>query len=68
MTSFLRIVGAACLAALLTGCAYKSLKAPCAPDEDAAALSYAEPPQPTVPAAFLPFDSCGPMRPIEERR
>ena len=68
MTIILRCCFLGLLGAALAGCAYKPLKAPCAPDEDAATLAYAGPSPSTVPAAFLPFDSCGPMRPIEERR
>jgi len=60
----------ACVAAAallsLGGCAYAPLKAPCAPDEDAAALSYAEPPRASVPLplTFPLRDACGPMRPV----
>ena len=58
------LVSAALLS--LGGCAYAPLKAPCAPDEDAAALSYAEPSGPAlVPPLNFPLrDACGPMRPI----
>ncbi len=57
-----------CLAAaallLLGGCAYAPLKAPCAPDEDAAAISYADTPRLSSPLTFPLRDACGPMRPI----
>ena len=48
----------------LGGCAYAPLKAPCAPDEDAAALSYAEPPRAPLSFTFPLRDACGPLRPI----
>lgn len=54
----------ALFAALLGGCAYKPLKAPCAPEEDGAALAFTETPARKTPEAFTSLDTCGPMRPI----
>jgi hypothetical protein len=52
------------IALALSGCAYKPLKAPCAPDEGGTPLAYSDlPPQPQ-PEAFAHLDGCGPMRPI----
>jgi hypothetical protein len=50
---------------MLSGCAYKPLKAPCSPDEGGQPLAYA--PQSAgspMPEAFWSLDSCGPMKPI----
>lgn len=52
------------VAVLLAGCAYKPLKAPCAPDEAGAPLAYAEPVPRSVPEPFRTLDRCGPMKPI----
>ncbi len=49
---------------VLTGCAYKPLKAPCSPDEGGTPLAYVEQQKPKIPDAFTALDSCGPMRPI----
>lgn len=48
----------------LAGCAYKPLKAPCAPDEAGTPLAYSDVAPPAVPEAFQRLDRCGPMRPI----
>ena len=48
---------------VLAGCAYKPLKAPCAPNEGGAPLSYAEP-KTSEPEPFRALDRCGPMKPI----
>ena len=66
MTAWLRAGLASAALLSLGGCAYAPLKAPCAPDEDAAALSYAEPSKPllSLPLAFPLHDACGPLRPI----
>ena len=50
---------------LVSGCAYKPLKAPCGPDEGNQPLAYA-PNQliPTIPKPFRELDICGPMKPI----
>ncbi|WP_245504430.1 hypothetical protein [Lichenihabitans psoromatis] len=48
----------------VSGCAYKPLKAPCAPDEGGAPLAYAPAPSNTTPEPFRSFDRCGPMRRI----
>ena len=57
------IAAITCLA--LSGCAYKPLKAPCAPDEDDRPLSYTDgPPAPTTPEPLRALDACGPMKPI----
>ena len=51
-------------AVALSGCAYKPLKAPCAPDEGGVPLAYA-PAFPTAsPEPFRALDRCGPMRRI----
>jgi hypothetical protein len=47
---------------ILSGCAYKPLKAPCSPDEAGAPLAYAEP-KPS-PEPFRSLDGCGEMKPI----
>ncbi|MDF2119200.1 hypothetical protein PY365_26895 [Roseiarcaceae bacterium H3SJ34-1] len=52
------------VAVALSGCAYKPLKAPCAPDEGGTPLAYSDMPAPTQPEAFESLDRCGPMRPI----
>jgi hypothetical protein len=52
------------VAAALSGCAYKPLKAPCSPDEGGTPLGYADMQAPTQPEAFKSLDRCGPMRPI----
>ena len=63
----LRVAGVAAVAMALAGCAYKDLKAPCAPDEGRRApLAYAEPPSPPEP--FEETDACGPMTPINKGR
>ena len=50
---------------LLSGCAYKPLKAPCGPDEGGQPLAYApEAPLPAGPEPFISPGSCGPMKPI----
>lgn len=54
------IAALACL--VVSGCAYKPLKAPCAPDEDDQPLSYSE--TPPTPEQFRALDACGPMKPI----
>jgi len=66
MTRMLRAGFAFAALLALGGCAYAPLKAPCAPDDDAAALSYAEPSRPllSLPLAFPLHDVCGPLRPI----
>jgi len=66
MTAWLRAGLASAALLALGGCAYAPLKAPCAPDEDAAALSYAEPSKPLLspPLAFPLHNACGPMRAI----
>jgi hypothetical protein len=52
----------------LSGCAYKPLKAPCAPDEGGLPLAYADPPPaPLTPELFRTLDACGPMKPIGPR-
>lgn len=56
------LVMAAALA--VSGCAYKPLKAPCAPDEGGAPLAYAPAHPNTTPEPFRSFDQCGPMRRI----
>ena len=57
------IVAAICVA--LSGCAYKPLKAPCAPDEGDQPLAYTDAPAaPASPEPFRTLDSCGPMKPI----
>jgi hypothetical protein len=61
MTVRLTILSIAALA--LAGCAYKPLKAPCAPDEGGAPLAYAEPNVSAV-EPFRALDHCGPMKPI----
>ncbi len=57
------IIGAAVCVAL-SGCAYKPLNAPCAPDEGGQPLAYAESPTRPQPDVFRSFDRCGPMKPI----
>jgi hypothetical protein len=52
------------MAAVLGGCAYKPLKAPCSPDEGGTPLAYSDLTTPAAPEAFLRLDHCGPMRPI----
>jgi hypothetical protein len=52
------------VAAALSGCAYKPLKAPCSPDEGGTPLGYADMQASTQPKAFKSLDRCGPMRPI----
>ncbi|MBN9489706.1 MAG: hypothetical protein J0H44_20920 [Alphaproteobacteria bacterium] len=52
------------LLALLSGCAYKPLKAPCSSDDDAAAATSRDAGETLPPAAFTSLDPCGPMRPI----
>ena len=66
MTPMLRASLAFVALLALGGCAYAPLKAPCAPDDDAAALSYAEPSNPllSLPLNFPLRDACGPLRPI----
>ena len=48
----------------LSSCAYKELKAPCARDEGAPAMSYAE--IPATPEPFASMDRCGVMRPLNK--
>jgi hypothetical protein len=66
MTTLLRAGLATAALLALGGCAYAPLKAPCAPDEDAAALSYSDPPRTSLslPLTFPLRNACGPMRPI----
>jgi hypothetical protein len=53
------------LALVLSGCAYKPLKAPCSPDEGGTPLAYAQlPSASSAGAAIHAIDACGPMRPI----
>lgn len=52
------------MAAVLSGCAYKPLKAPCSPDEGGTPLAYSDVTPPAVPEAIQRLDRCGPMRPI----
>lgn len=54
----------AAVALALAGCAYKPLKAPCAPDEGGVPLSYAPAPAPSASEPFRVLDGCGPMRRI----
>jgi hypothetical protein len=54
----------AVMAAVLGGCAYKPLKAPCSPDEGGTPLAYSDLTTPAVPEAFRRLDRCGPMRSI----
>lgn len=54
----------AAVALALAGCAYKPLKAPCAPDEGGVPLSYAPAPASSEPEPFRVLDGCGPMRRI----
>ncbi|MCW6512537.1 hypothetical protein [Lichenifustis flavocetrariae] len=61
MRGLLRAVAAALL---LSGCAYKPLKAPCSPDEGGAPLAYAPSSSQPVPEPFRSLDACGPMRRI----
>ena len=64
MSAVLRLSAAALALAMLAGCAYRPLKAPCAAEEGGVPVAYsqlrlgsaAEPPR--------PHDRCGPMRPI----
>ena len=65
MGVFVNIICVAAVAIALASCAYKDLKAPCAPDEGRRApLAYAEPPSPTHP--FEEADACGPMTPVNK--
>lgn len=59
-----RIAVAMLATALLTGCSYRPLKAPCSPDEGGTSLSYTDIQQPHVPGLLEASDRCGPMRPI----
>ncbi|GEC15458.1 hypothetical protein J2S34_003899 [Nitrobacter winogradskyi] len=52
------------MTAVLGGCAYKPLKAPCSPDEGRTPLAYSDLTTPAVPEAFRRLDRCGPIRPI----
>ncbi len=54
----------AVMAAVLGGCAYKPLKAPCSPDEGGTPLAYSNLTTRAEPEAFQRLDHCGPMRPI----
>lgn len=50
---------------LVSGCAYKPLKAPCGPDEGGTPLAYADAaPRLASPEPVRTTDRCGPMRPI----
>lgn len=64
MRSMSTILAALLIGAILSGCAYKPLKAPCAPDEGVSQLGYAATPNSPAQPAPTPFDRCGPMRPI----
>ena len=64
MSAASRLLVVTAAALMLSGCAYKPLKAPCSADEGGVPLAYAE--LKTKPSVE-PFDSlggCGPMRPI----
>ena len=62
LTRLLACMGMMALA--LSGCAFKTLKAPCSPDEGQP-LAYAPLTHPTLPlAAIGETDGCGPLRPI----
>ena len=50
------------MAVPLSGCAYRDLKAPCAPDEAPAASSFAE--RQSEPEPFASMDRCGALRPL----
>lgn len=51
-------------ALVLSGCAYKPLKAPCSPDEGGTPLAYAPASSRPLPEPFRTLDACGPMRRI----
>lgn len=76
-----RLATASALAAVLGGCGYRELKAPCGPDEGklsagSLAMSYA--PVAPLPVTGSPLDRlgggipvtdpCGPLRPLNSRR
>ena len=64
MSTTSRLLAIAAAALMLSGCAYKPLKAPCSADEGGVPMAYSE--LKTKPS-IEPFDSldrCGPMRPI----
>jgi hypothetical protein len=56
------ILGVIAFGLTISACAYRPLKAPCAPDEAGQPLAYAA--SSTMPEPFASIDSCGPMRPI----
>lgn len=64
MTILRRLTTLMLLTGLLSGCAYKPLKAPCSADEDGASVALHETSEPLPPAAFTSLTPCGPMRPI----
>lgn len=65
MKPILFILVSLSLALTLSACAYKPLKAPCAPDEGGTPLAYADlPPAPLPGFPIHAINSCGPMRPI----
>jgi hypothetical protein len=76
-----RLVTASAVAALLGGCGYRELKAPCGPDEgklSAASLAMSYAPVAPLPITGSPLDRlgggipvtdpCGPLQPLNGRR
>ena len=75
------LLTASAVAALLGGCGYRELKAPCGPDEGkpaAASLAMSYAPVAPLPITGSPLDRlgggipvsdpCGPLRPLNDRR
>jgi hypothetical protein len=63
VSTAVRLVLAVSIAAAISGCGYKPLKAPCAADEGGVATAYSSlEPRPSATAPLA--DGCGPMRPI----
>lgn len=76
-----RLATASAVAAVLGGCGYRELKAPCGPDEGkpaAASLAMSYAPVAPLPITGSPLDRlgggipvsdpCGPLRPLNGRR
>ena len=59
-----RLAAISAVALMLSGCAYKPLKAPCGPDEGGTPLAYAEPKTTSSPEPFRSLDGCGELKPI----
>ncbi|WP_375459319.1 hypothetical protein [uncultured Enterovirga sp.] len=64
MRATVLLLVAATVAAALSGCGYKPLKAPCAADEGGVATAFSSLQAPRRSELVPAEDSCGPMRPI----